>query len=105
MLAAVGTCLTIGWVTQANMKGIDYRDLKVRVHAPFDLRGYLDLDKAVRPGFSEITYRVEVDTDADEATLEEIRKAAEAGSPVTDNVLNATPVHGEVRKTSGATAA
>lgn len=105
LLAAVGTCLTIGWVTQANLKGIDYRGLKIRVRAPFDLRGYLDLDEAVRPGFSEITYTVEVDTDADAATLQEVRKAAEASSPVTDNVLNATLVRGEVHNTSAATVA
>jgi uncharacterized OsmC-like protein len=105
LLAAVGTCLTIGRVTQANMKGIDYGDLKIRVHAPFDLRGYLALDESVCPGFGEITYTVEVDTDADAETLEAIRKAAEASSTVTDNVLNATPVRGAVHKTGGTTAA
>jgi len=97
LLASLGTCLTIGWVNQANFRGLDYRDLKIRVHAPFDLRGYLGVSDEVRPGFTEIAYTVEVDTDADAETLEEIRKAAEAGSPMFDNILNPTAIRGEVR--------
>ncbi len=104
LLASVGTCLTIGWVTQARMRGLDYRDLRIKVSAPFDLRGYLALDPQVRPGFSELQYTVEVDTDADAATLEEIRKAAEKTSPMFDNVLNPTAISGRVAKTGSAKA-
>lgn len=105
LLASLGTCLTIGWVNQANFKGLDYRDLKIRVHAPFDLRGYLGVDDEVRPGFTEITYTVEVDADADADTLEEIRRAAETSSPMFDNIFNATAISGEVRPAGGAAAA
>ncbi|MBK1667074.1 hypothetical protein CKO28_03315 [Rhodovibrio sodomensis] len=45
LLASLGTCLTIGWVNQANVRGLDYRDLKIRVHAPFALRGYLEQNR------------------------------------------------------------
>ena len=51
LLASLGTCLTIGWVTHANKRGVDFRDLKIKVTAPYDLSGYLDIDKSVRPGF------------------------------------------------------
>ena len=96
VLAAVGTCLTIGWVTAAARGGIEYRDLRIEVDGNYDLRGYLDLDEGVRPGFSDITYTVHVDSDADPAVLEEIKAAAERSSPMFDNVLNATPVAGRV---------
>jgi uncharacterized OsmC-like protein len=98
LLASLGTCLTIGWVTQARLRGLDYRNLRIRVNAPFDLRGYLNLDPKVRPGFSELQYTVEVDTDADAATLEEIRQAAERFSPMFDNILNPTAISGRVTK-------
>lgn len=98
LLASLGTCLTIGWVNQANFRGLDYRNLKIRVHAPFDLRGYLGVDGSVRPGFQEIAYTVEVDSDADPETLEAIRQAAEAGSPMFDNIFNPTAIRGEVRR-------
>jgi putative redox protein len=96
VLAAVGTCLTIGWVTAAARRGIEYRGLRIEVAGDFDLRGYLALDDDVRPGFSDIRYTVHVDSDADPAVLEEIKAAAERTSPMFDNVLNATPVTGRV---------
>lgn len=96
VLAAIGTCLTIGWVTQAAQRGIDYRDLRIEVAGDYDLRGYLALDSQVRPGFAGVSYTVHVDTDAPPQILEEIRAAAEATSPMFDNVRNATPVTGTV---------
>ncbi|MBY8863799.1 OsmC family protein [Nocardia sp. CA2R105] len=98
VLAAVGTCLTIGWVTQAVQRGIEYRNLRVEVNGDYDLRGYLALDEKVRPGFTGVNYVVHVDTDAPANVLEEIRAAAEATSPMFDNVKNATPLRGTVEQ-------
>src|SRR3954452_11213854 len=50
LLASVGTCLTIGWVTHAARRGVDFRDLRIEVEGDYDLRGYLGLDEATRPG-------------------------------------------------------
>lgn len=96
LLAAVGTCLTIGWVTQARRRGVDYRDLRIEVSGDYDLRGYLNLDEQTRPGFGEISYTVHVASDASAEQLAEIREAAERTSPMFDNVRNATPVRGRV---------
>ena len=96
VLAAVGTCLTIGWVTQARKRNLDYRSLRIEVAGDYDLRGYLDLDEETRPGFTSISYTVDVDTDASAEELAEIKEAAERTSPMFDNVLNATPVSGRV---------
>jgi uncharacterized OsmC-like protein len=97
LLAAVGTCLTIGWVTQAAKRGIDFRDLRIDVTGDFDLRGYLALDDEVRPGYTNVRYTVHVDSDATPEQLEEIRLAAERTSPMLDNVKAPTPVIGEVK--------
>jgi putative redox protein len=98
LLAAVGTCLTIGWVTSAVRRRVDFRDLRIDVAGEYDLRGYLGIDEDTRPGFGAITYTVHVDTDADDDTLEDIRKAAEVGSPMVDNAANATPLTGAVQR-------
>lgn len=98
LLAAVGTCLTIGWVTQAAKRGIDFRDLRIEVEGDYDLRGYLGIDET-RPGYGAVRYSVLVDTDASDAALEEVRRAAERGSPMIDNVANATPLDGTVKRT------
>jgi uncharacterized OsmC-like protein len=98
LLGALGSCLTIGWVTQANLRGVDFRNLKITVTAPFDLRGYLALDAHVRPGFGDLQYTVEVDSDADDAVLEEIKAATEATSPMFDNILRPTGVSGRISR-------
>lgn len=98
LLAAVGTCLQIGWVTHANRRGIDFRSLRIETQGNYDLQGYLGLDPNVPPGYLNISYTVEVDTDADPTVLEAIRVAAEDGSPVTQNVLKGTPIRSEVKK-------
>jgi putative redox protein len=100
LLASVGTCLSIGWVTHAARRGIDFRHLRIEVEGDYDLRGYLGIGTETRPGFDAIRYTVHVDTDASDAALEEILKAAEAGSPVTDDVANPTPVSGSISKAS-----
>ncbi|MBM3665220.1 MAG: hypothetical protein FJW92_05460 [Actinobacteria bacterium] len=68
------------------------------VSGEFDLRGYLSLDERVRPGFTGITYTVTVDTDADDAVLEEICAITRTTSPMFDNVLNATLVTGVIAR-------
>jgi uncharacterized OsmC-like protein len=98
LLAAVGGCLQIGWVTHANRRGVDFRSLRIETRGDYDLSGYLALDQSLPPGFLNISYTVEVDTDADPAVLEEIRAAAENGSPVAQNVLRGTPLQAEIKK-------
>lgn len=93
LLAAVGTCLTIGWVTHAAKRGIEFRDLRIEVEGDYDLSGYLGLSEE-RPGFTGVRYEVFVDTDAPADVLEEIRALAEVGSPMLDNVANPTPLSG-----------
>lgn len=98
ILAAVGTCLSIGWVTHAAQRNVDFRDLRIEVSGDYNLSGYLGIDENVRPGFTGISYTVHVDTDADTDVLQEILHAAEAGSPMVDNVLSATPLTGAVER-------
>lgn len=96
LLASLGTCLTIGWVTQAAKRGYDFRSLRIRVEGDYDLRGYLALDPAVRPGFDAIRYTVEVEGDVPADALEEIRRAVEATSPMFDNIARPTAIESQV---------
>jgi putative redox protein len=96
LLASLGTCLTIGWVTHAAKRGVDFRNLAIEVEGDYDLRGYLSLDEQVRPGFGAIRYTVRVDADASAEVLDEIRRAAERTSPMFDNVAHGAPIAAEV---------
>lgn len=97
LMAALGSCLTIGWVKQCQRRGVTLRRVAVTVEAGYDLRGYLDLDADVRPGLQGLHYTVEVDCDADAETLAAIKSAAERTSPLFDNIFNGTAVRGDVR--------
>ena len=100
LLASLGTCLTIGWTTQAAKRGIDFRDLRIEVTGDYDLRGYLDLADDVRPGFARIDYSVHVDADASPEVLQEIRRAAERTSPMFDNIAHGAPIAATVKLAS-----
>lgn len=96
LLASLGTCLTIGWVTQAAKREVDFRSLAIEVEGGYDLRGYLALDDDVRPGFGRIRYTVRVDSDASPELLDEIRRAAERTSPMFDNIAHGAPIEAEI---------
>jgi uncharacterized OsmC-like protein len=98
LLAAMGSCIAVGWAKQARLRGVELRSVRVSVEATYDLRGHLDLATDVRAGFSALRYTVDVDCDADDAVLAEIKQAAERTSPLFDNLLNATPVRGSVNR-------
>lgn len=100
LLASLGTCLTIGWVTQARRRGVDFRDLRIEVDGDYDLRGYLGIDESVRPGYTAIRYRVKVDSDAAPETLDEIRLSAERTSPMFDNIRNGAAIESRVEPTA-----
>src|SRR5256714_7324527 len=77
LLAAVGTCLQIGWGTPANRRGVDFRALRIETRSDYDLSGYLALDRKIPPGFMNISYTLALDTDADSALLDAIRAPAD----------------------------
>ncbi len=92
LLAALTSCVSIGLVTQAASRGIDFEDFEIEISGELDLRGYLGLDESVRPGYTGIEYVVRVKSDAPPEVLEEILRAAERTSPMYDNIANPTPI-------------
>lgn len=88
LLAALASCVSIGLVTQAAKRGIDFEDFEIDVRGDMDLRGYLGLDEEVRPGYDNITYTVRVKTDAPAEVIEEMMRISERTSPMFDNIRN-----------------
>ena len=88
LLAALASCVSIGLVTQAAKRGIDFEDFEIDVRGDLDLRGYLGLDDSVRPGYENITYTVRVKTDAPAEVIEEMLRKSESTSPMFDNIRN-----------------
>lgn len=92
LLAALTSCVSIGLVTQAAKRGIDFEDFEIEVAGDLDLRGYLGLDESVRPGYTNLEYTVRIKSDAPQAILEDILRTAELTSPMFDNIQNGVPI-------------
>lgn len=92
LLAALTGCVSIGLVTQAAKRGVDFEDFEIEVTGDLDLRGYLGLDEDVRPGYTNLQYVVRVKSDAPAEVLEDILGAAERTSPMFDNIRNGVPI-------------
>lgn len=92
LLAALTSCVSIGLVTQAAKRGIDFEDFEIEVTGDLDLRGYLGLDEEIRPGYTNLQYVVRVKSDASPEAIEELLRASEKTSPMFDTIRNGAPI-------------
>lgn len=92
LLAALGSCLSVGYAANAAAMGIDLEDLRIEMAGDLDLRGFLGISEDVRPGYDSIECTVYVDADAPAETLEELRDRVEATSPLVDVITNDVPL-------------
>ena len=88
LLAALGSCLTVGYAANAAAMGIELDDLRFGMEGDVDLRGFLGISDTVRAGYDSITCTTYIDADASEAELAELRERVEATSPLLDNIAN-----------------
>lgn len=88
LLAALGSCLTVGYAANAAAMGIELDELRFEMDGDVDLRGFLGVSEDVRAGYDEVTCTAHVEADASEEELAELRERVEATSPLMDNVAN-----------------
>ena len=96
LLAAIGSCLSVGYVANAAAMGIELDSLRFELEGDVDLRGFLGISETVRPGYSTVTCTAHVETDASTEELATLRERVEATSPLLDNVMNAVQVKTDV---------
>ena len=88
LLSAMGGCMTVGFVLNATKRGIKIHDLEVAMEGHFEnIRKWAGVDDTGNPGYGNISAKVFVKADADEATLRDIWRMAVEGSPVTQTVM------------------
>lgn len=92
VLAALGTCQEISYRLCAADMGIEITRVAARVEGDLDLRGLFAVDDSVRPGFGEVRLVIELESNADEAQLEMLRRNVDAHCPVLDIIRNPVPV-------------
>ncbi len=96
VLAAIASCLSVGYSYNAAAQGIEIRDLRFEVSGRLDLHAFLGLRDDVRPGYESITVRWWVNSPADRQQLIDLCEYVQRTSPVLDIVRNKVPVSVEL---------
>lgn len=77
LLEALLACAGVTLRTVATAMGLDVRSARLEARSTFDARGTLGLDREVPVGIGPVQVVVELDTDADAATLERLARSTE----------------------------
>jgi uncharacterized OsmC-like protein len=92
LMAALNACITVGYVAGAALKGITLEKVEVETSGGLDLRGFLGIDPAVRPGYETIRYVVRLKGDGTPEQFREIHDTVMKTSPNYFNLSNAVAI-------------
>lgn len=81
LMTAVNACMMVGYVAQAALRGITLTTCRIETEGQLDLRGFLNLDDAVPPGYRRLDYTVTLEGDGSRDQYEAIHEAVMATSP------------------------
>ncbi|MFB3764111.1 MAG: OsmC family protein [Methanotrichaceae archaeon] len=98
VLAALGSCLAVGFAYNAAARGIVLQSLEIMLEGDLDLQGFLGTSDKVRPGYQNIKVKCRVKSSAPKEKIEELFKYVQRTSPVTDIIRNPVPVIMELEK-------
>ncbi len=89
LMAALNACMSVGYAASAAAKGIELEKLEIETEGQLDLRGFLGLDPAVKPGYEAVRYTVRIRSSAPRETLEELHRWVMKTSPNLSNFATA----------------
>jgi uncharacterized OsmC-like protein len=92
VLHALASCLAVGFIYNAAAQGIHVESLGFDLEGDLDLRAFLGLSEAVRPGYESIRLTYRVKSDAPREKLVELCNYVQKTSPVLDIIRNPVPV-------------
>ena len=92
VLAAYGSCLTVGYAMNAARRGINIKNLRIEMDGDIDLAGFFGLSDTVPAGFSGVRAKVHLDSDASPAALQALHDHVLKTSPVGSILQRALPV-------------
>ncbi len=81
LMAALNACITVGYVAGAALQGITLEKVEIETSGALDLRGFLGLDPAVRPGYDAIRYVARLKGTGTPAQFQAIHETVAKTSP------------------------
>ena len=91
ILGALGNCLAVGYAANATAAGITINDMNIAVEGDLDLHTFLGLREG-NAGFSDISVKVHIDSDASPEALQALHEKVKQTSPVGHTLNRAVPV-------------
>ncbi|MHC4697043.1 MAG: OsmC family protein [Planctomycetota bacterium] len=88
LMAAMNACMLATYVAACSMQGISLESLEIETGGTLDLRGFLGLDKNVKPGYDEIEYTVRIKGDGTPRQFQAVHDWVMATSPNYWNIAN-----------------
>lgn len=98
ILAALSGCLNVVGHIVAKELGMNLKGIKIEMEGELDPAKFLGQVTNNRAGYERITVKINPDTDADSQTLDKWLEGVENRCPVSDNIMNNTPVTIELVK-------
>lgn len=89
LLAALNACMSVGYAASAAAMGIELEKLEIETEGQLDLRGFLGLDPAIKPGYEEVRYTVRIRSSAPREKIEELHRWVMKTSPNFSNFATA----------------
>jgi uncharacterized OsmC-like protein len=87
-LHALSSCLGVTYAYNAAAMGIDISSLNFEMETDTDLRGFMELDKDIRPGLSQIRVKVHLDCNGTPQQIKDLHAAVQRTSPMYDTFRN-----------------
>jgi len=81
LMAALNACITVGYVAGAALQGIALEKVEIETSGALDLRGFLGIDPAIRPGYDAIRYVARLKGAGTPAQFEAIHETVMRTSP------------------------
>lgn len=91
-LHALGSCMSVTYAYNAAAMGIDIKSLSFQFETDTDLRGFMELDKKVRPGLSQIRMKVNLVCNGTPEQVKELHAKVQRTSPLLDTFRNPVDV-------------
>ena len=85
VLAALGSCLAVGYAASAAVHGIELRSLEIELSVTIHLRVFLGLAEG-HAGYERIEATARVESDADDGALQQLHEHVVKTSPVGNTI-------------------
>jgi uncharacterized OsmC-like protein len=96
LLTALNSCMMVGYAAVCALEGIELQEMHIETEGDIDLRGFLGIDPAVKPGYDSLKYTVHLKGSASEDQFRKVHEFVMRTSPNRFNIANAIALNAQL---------